>query len=176
MPHQPNPVGLHKGMRKGTHSCYECRKRKIRCIFAKDSTICESCAARDKECTQQRRELLQATAVDNRESLRDRVARLEAIIASGSGGGSVTVDQTSNNLEVDSQDTQPDEITPMSSSLSIDGNIAPASTSSLNAFDSVNKDSSQNIDPIVTLFNNAIVRFIVPLNIQLLRTHIVETK
>jgi hypothetical protein len=169
---QPTPAGPRKNMRKGTHSCYECRRRKVRCIFAKDSTICEGCAARGKRCTEQRRELLEAAALETKESLRERVARLEAIIqGSSSDGGSVAIDQTSNRSELGPRDT----IRKESSSSSIVSNPTPASISSPNASVSIDKDSPQSIDPIVTLFDNAIVSLIVYLNLWLLRPYIVET-
>jgi hypothetical protein len=162
---RPNNSGPRKGMRKGTHSCFECRKRKVRCIFAKDSTVCESCVTRGKRCTEQRRELLQEAALDTRESLREQIARLEAIIrASGIDGDSVTVEQTSSGHSgLDSQDSrnmQPDKIRTESLSSSIGGNRTPASvpSPSLNESVSIDKNSPQNIDPLVTLFDNAIVR------------------
>lgn len=173
---QPKTPVPRKGMRKGTHSCYECRKRKVRCIFAKDSTICESCAARGKGCTEQRRELLHDAAIDTKESLRERVARLEAIIqASSSDSGSAAVDQTSNRSELGSRDTQPNRIIAESSSSSIASNPTPTSMPSPNPSVSIEKHSQQNIDPLVTLFDNAIVSLIGHLNLWLLRTHIVET-
>jgi Fungal Zn(2)-Cys(6) binuclear cluster domain len=172
---QPKSPSVRKGMRKGTHSCFECRKRKVRCIFAKDSTVCESCVARGKRCTEQRRELLQEAALDTRESLRERIARLEAIIrASGMDGDSVTVDQISSSLELNLRDTQPGRIRTEFSSSSIASNPTPASTPPLNESVSIDKDSHQNIDPLVTLFDNAIVSLIVYSKLCLLRSRIVE--
>lgn len=69
-----------RAMRKGTRSCYECRKRKVRCIFSKDSSVCEGCALRGKRCIEQSRDLLQDQGLESKESLKERVARLEAII------------------------------------------------------------------------------------------------
>ena len=175
---QPTLPGPRKGMRKGTRSCYECRRAKVRCIFAKDSTICESCVARGKRCTEQRRELLQEAALDTRESLRERVARLEAIIrASSSDGGSVAIDQISNSSQTGPQDIQPERIRTESTLSSTDSNPTPASIPSRarTASVSIDKDSPQNIDPIVTLFDNAIVSLIIYVNLWLLRPHIVET-
>jgi hypothetical protein len=159
---QSSPRGPRKGMRRGTHSCFECRRRKIRCIFAKDSTVCEGCAARGKRCTEQRRELLQEAALDTRESLKERVARLEAIIqASSSDGGSLALDQASNLPELTPQDTQADIVQNESSSSSTFCHPTPASILSPNDSVSIDKRSPQNLDPIVTLFDNAIVRFTV---------------
>jgi hypothetical protein len=159
---QSSPPGLRKGMRRGTHSCFECRRRKIRCIFAKDSIVCEGCAARGKRCTEQRRELLQEAALDTRESLRERVAKLEAIIqASNSDRSSVTVGQASNRPETTPRDTQAEIIQNESSSSSTIGHPTPAPILSPNASVSTDKGSPHNLDPIVTLFDNAIVRFTV---------------
>lgn len=38
-------------MRKGTHSCFECRRRKIKCIFSPDNpNVCTECFARGSRC------------------------------------------------------------------------------------------------------------------------------
>jgi hypothetical protein len=41
-------------MRLGTHSCLECRKRKIRCIWPVESENCNGCAARKLKCVEQK--------------------------------------------------------------------------------------------------------------------------
>ncbi|KAF1949362.1 hypothetical protein CC80DRAFT_376812, partial [Byssothecium circinans] len=43
-----------KKMRKGTRSCFECRRRKIRCIFPNDNPdVCSECFARGSRCIDQ---------------------------------------------------------------------------------------------------------------------------
>ncbi|KAK9365493.1 hypothetical protein V1509DRAFT_633098 [Lipomyces kononenkoae] len=43
-----------KRMRKGTHSCIACRRRKIRCVFPSDqSKVCVDCSKRGAVCTPQ---------------------------------------------------------------------------------------------------------------------------
>ena len=42
-----------KKMRKGTKSCSECRRRKIRCIFKEGSPLCEGCTTRGSQCVGQ---------------------------------------------------------------------------------------------------------------------------
>lgn len=42
-----------KRIRKGTHSCLECGRRKTRCVFAPDTQICNGCASRRLACTDQ---------------------------------------------------------------------------------------------------------------------------
>lgn len=171
-----NAPSYRRGMRKGTRSCFECRRRKVRCIFAKDSTICEGCVAKGKPCTEQRRELIQDAALDTRESLRERVARLEALLqASSSGGSSAGITQLSSRSEFDSRDTQPGTIRTVSPSSSIASNPTPTSMPLRDVSVSIRKDSPQNIDPLVTLFDNAIVRLIVYLDLWLLTTRKVET-
>jgi len=146
---QPTP---RKNMRKGTHSCYECRRRKVRCIFAKDSAACEGCTARGKRCTEQSRELLQDAALETRESLRERVARLEAIIKASSSAR-----RTPGHSEHVSQSPQTNEISSESSTTSIANTSTPSSLLLNNTSISIAGDSPQSVDPIVTLFDNAIV-------------------
>jgi hypothetical protein len=165
-----------KGMRRGTRSCYECRIRKIRCIFAKDSTVCDSCSSRGKRCTEQRRELLQEAALDNRESLRAQIARLEAVIqASKIDRNGADAVQTSEYPGLSSRDIEINGISVESASSSTVSHPTPAAIPSSNASISIGKDSPQNIDPIVTLFDNAIVRLRFYLNLWLLKSDIVET-
>jgi hypothetical protein len=41
-------------VRKGTHSCWECRRRKVRCIFASpEDLVCITCTRRHSRCVSQ---------------------------------------------------------------------------------------------------------------------------
>ncbi|KAK8165738.1 hypothetical protein BC567DRAFT_199897 [Phyllosticta citribraziliensis] len=72
--------GIRKRMRKGTHSCFECRRRKIRCIYSDDHPgQCTECFARGSRCVDQEHAESEAV-VDNRKNLRERVAKLEALV------------------------------------------------------------------------------------------------
>ncbi|KAF1845758.1 uncharacterized protein K460DRAFT_377112 [Cucurbitaria berberidis CBS 394.84] len=69
-----------KKMRKGTHSCFECRRRKIRCIFQADNPdVCSECFARGSRCIDQE-QANPEVVVDHRKNLRERVSRLEALV------------------------------------------------------------------------------------------------
>lgn len=163
-PSTPATVPRKGGMRKGTHSCYECRKRKVRCIFAKDSPICNGCVERGRSCTEQRRDLLQAGGVETGESLRERVARLEAIIEASKIVPAPA--ETSSRSGYTPRESHPNEASEDSSPSSFANNPTPDSTSSPDAPLSNDRESSQNIDPMVTLFDNAIVRITLPLSGQ----------
>jgi hypothetical protein len=151
------------GMRKGTRSCYECRKRKVRCIFTYHSTTCEGCTAKGRRCTEQKREML-GDVLETKDSLRERIARLESIIeASRSSNGNTSVvplssseDGPSSSGEVPTKSDKAGYQTPL---------IAKHSPG----------DSPQSIDPIVTLFDNAIVCLISNSNVAKLNTQTVET-
>src|SRR5215469_11661595 len=74
--------GIRKKMRKGTHSCFECRRRKIRCIFSPDNpTTCTECFARGSRCVDQEH-ADSDVIVDHRKNLRERVAQLEILVNS----------------------------------------------------------------------------------------------
>jgi len=69
-----------KKMRKGTHSCWECRRRKIRCLFSNDNpSVCTECFARGSRCVDQEH-AESDVVVDQRKNLRERVARLESLV------------------------------------------------------------------------------------------------
>ncbi|KAJ6788519.1 hypothetical protein PWT90_01633 [Aphanocladium album] len=49
------PLTKHRRqLRKGTRSCTECRRRKIRCIFSPGKTVCVHCSLRGCRCIDQR--------------------------------------------------------------------------------------------------------------------------
>lgn len=48
------PESKRRKVRKGTQSCWECRRRKVRCILAATTdTICENCRRRGTACISQ---------------------------------------------------------------------------------------------------------------------------
>ncbi|KAJ5773508.1 hypothetical protein N7457_008404 [Penicillium paradoxum] len=83
-----------KRMRKGTRSCAECRRRKIRCTFHPDRPgACTECRSRGMKCVDQEHTLTPPPLSSNRRgnqrsiqlgeqpySLRERVAHLENIV------------------------------------------------------------------------------------------------
>lgn len=74
-----------KKMRKGTKSCLECRRRKIKCTFEPGSTaVCKECYARGSTCIDQEHGDLQAVnsvaVTDQTYSLRERVTQLEGLV------------------------------------------------------------------------------------------------
>ncbi|KUJ13490.1 uncharacterized protein LY89DRAFT_158891 [Mollisia scopiformis] len=68
-----------KKLRKGTKNCIECRRRKIRCTYPRDSAICSPCLTRGSRCRSQHDRLFPDSDIETM-SLRDRVARLESML------------------------------------------------------------------------------------------------
>lgn len=111
-------VTARRKMRKGTHSCSECRRRKIKCKFHPGTASpCIPCAARGSRCLDQR----DATSVNesniNTESvsLRERVAVLEKMVRNHV----ITHEPTLNHEEFDTEDepVEADERAPFVSML-----------------------------------------------------------
>lgn len=76
---------LRKKMRKGTKSCLECRRRKIKCTFeAGRPACCNECYARGSTCIDQEHGDMQTYAASTSEqssySLRERVSQLEDLV------------------------------------------------------------------------------------------------
>lgn len=74
-----------KKMRKGTKSCLECRRRKIKCTFEPGRTaICNECYARGSTCIDQEHGDIQSYTQHATEqssySLRERVTQLEDLV------------------------------------------------------------------------------------------------
>lgn len=78
MPEQP--TSKKRKLRKGTHSCWECKRRKARCIFSTgDDTICVGCRRRGTNCVNQEES-------DNEPETKDsatnrRLSRIEGMLA-----------------------------------------------------------------------------------------------
>ncbi|KAL9110989.1 MAG: hypothetical protein Q9227_004604 [Pyrenula ochraceoflavens] len=69
-----------KKMRKGTRSCVECRRRKIKCTFEEGRpAICNECYARGSTCVDQEHGDIQPQS-DQSYSLRERVTQLEGLV------------------------------------------------------------------------------------------------
>ena len=74
-----------KKMRKGTKSCLECRRRKIKCTFEDGRpAICNECYARGSTCIDQEhgdiQTYTQAASEQSSYSLRERVSQLEDLV------------------------------------------------------------------------------------------------
>ncbi|KAJ5574946.1 hypothetical protein N7450_008845 [Penicillium hetheringtonii] len=75
-----------KKMRKGTKSCIECRRRKIRCTYTDDQpNACKECRLRGSKCIDQESHeddhgISASVQGDQRYSLRERVAHLENVV------------------------------------------------------------------------------------------------
>ncbi|KAI0179007.1 hypothetical protein GGR52DRAFT_579065 [Hypoxylon sp. FL1284] len=64
-------------IRKGTQSCWECKRRKIRCTFAAPTVaVCDGCRSRRTKCISQ--EYDDAAALENGRS--DRLSRVESLV------------------------------------------------------------------------------------------------
>ncbi|KAM7188569.1 hypothetical protein V8F33_010534 [Rhypophila sp. PSN 637] len=72
-------------VRKGTKSCWECRGRKVKCIFLSPGpgdAVCEGCMLRGSKCVSQEVPEQPLTKVDRRVPLRNRMLRLEQLLGS----------------------------------------------------------------------------------------------
>ncbi|KAJ5999889.1 hypothetical protein N7481_000298 [Penicillium waksmanii] len=82
-----SPTGRKNKVRKGTHSCRECRRRKVRCRFAKpDDIVCVTCTARGTSCYSQESINPSASRLPQKHQqdgeVMDRLQRLEAAMES----------------------------------------------------------------------------------------------
>lgn len=71
----PADVAQHharKKMRKGTHSCLECRHSKIRCVSSSDSKMCNGCISRGTECVDQEYSDVTPSVADKRKKAREK--------------------------------------------------------------------------------------------------------
>ncbi|CAI6092241.1 unnamed protein product [Clonostachys chloroleuca] len=86
----PDPAEAHKSrasessarrhnIRKGTRSCWDCKRRKVRCVFAfPHDTVCNNCRRRGAVCASQ--ELPEELAPPRDQQIGDRIARVEDLV------------------------------------------------------------------------------------------------
>ncbi|KAL6910270.1 hypothetical protein GGI43DRAFT_5711 [Trichoderma evansii] len=75
------PQSKRRKVRKGTRSCWECRRRKMKCIFGSpEDTICISCKRRGAKCVDQQFPEQISTPLDRSLQMGDRVVRVEALV------------------------------------------------------------------------------------------------
>ncbi|KAI0434264.1 hypothetical protein F5Y09DRAFT_328368 [Xylaria sp. FL1042] len=73
------PEPKRRKVRKGTRSCWECRRRKIRCLYpSEDAPICVNCEARGTNCVSQKFVDEQSSAPDRR--VTQRLGRVEEML------------------------------------------------------------------------------------------------
>ena len=66
-----------KRMRKGTHSCTECRRRKKSCVTHPNGDKCVECTERGVECISQDTRPPKRPRVESKQSLQERIVTLE---------------------------------------------------------------------------------------------------
>ncbi|KAK9446501.1 uncharacterized protein V1518DRAFT_423675 [Limtongia smithiae] len=111
------PTGLQnvprRTLRKGTHSCIECKRRKTRCFFDNSATVCIGCQRRGLKCIGQ--EFMDVPARSGEgQDMAERLKRVEQLlegITSGLAGQSIR--QEAQYLTADSTEISPDNIESM---------------------------------------------------------------
>ncbi|EXJ90441.1 hypothetical protein A1O1_03543 [Capronia coronata CBS 617.96] len=74
-------VTKRKRIRKGTRSCWECKRRKMKCIFdSSTDAICIRCQRRSTKCVSQEFPEEISQPVDNNRKMGDRIVRVENLI------------------------------------------------------------------------------------------------
>ncbi|GAW17017.1 hypothetical protein ANO14919_064660 [Xylariales sp. No.14919] len=73
------PEPKRRKVRKGTRSCWECRRRKIRCLYpSEDASICTNCESRGTNCVSQEFADEQSSPPDRR--VTQRLGRVEEML------------------------------------------------------------------------------------------------
>lgn len=79
----PSDGSRPRKMRKGTHSCFECKRRKVRCYFpSSNASSCVECELRGSACVSQDYARPQEQLHSGKGNVRDRIGRLEALVES----------------------------------------------------------------------------------------------
>ncbi|KAI2896924.1 transcriptional regulator family: Fungal Specific TF [Aspergillus niger] len=77
---EEGPQTKRRKVRKGTRSCWECKRRKVRCIFSSPTgTICDNCRRRGSTCISQ--ELPDSPIFTSNDSVDARLDRVERFLA-----------------------------------------------------------------------------------------------
>lgn len=81
-PGHESPEAKRRKIRKGTRSCWECKRRKVRCNFNTEAdTICIGCRRRGTHCLSQEYPEEASRQADGRgQQIGDRIVRVEALV------------------------------------------------------------------------------------------------
>jgi len=75
------PGAKRRKVRKGTRSCWECKRRKVRCNFASDQdSVCTGCRQRGTKCQSQEFPEEPSAPADRSRQMGDRIVRVEALV------------------------------------------------------------------------------------------------
>jgi hypothetical protein len=78
-PDEEEPEAKRRRLRKGTRSCWECKRRKVRCVFKSESdAICSPCSRRGSNCISQ--EFAEDDPQQGGTQLHDRLGRVEILL------------------------------------------------------------------------------------------------
>ncbi|RFU78911.1 hypothetical protein TARUN_3307 [Trichoderma arundinaceum] len=76
-----SPQPKRRKVRKGTRSCWECRRRKMKCTFGSPAdTTCISCKRRGAKCVDQQFPEKVSAPLDRSLQMGDRIVRVEALV------------------------------------------------------------------------------------------------
>jgi hypothetical protein len=77
----PEPNAKRRKLRRGTRSCWDCKKRKVKCTFETTTdAVCISCRRRGAACVSQENPEEQSRAGDGFDHLFERVAGVKALL------------------------------------------------------------------------------------------------
>ena len=104
-PERGPSISNRRKVRKGTQSCWECKRRKAKCSLSgrRGETVCDGCRRRGTRCVGQE---YHDDPLSNKQQLSDRLGRVEELLVKiGSGGrvGSGTPLEPADNFNDGSQ-------------------------------------------------------------------------
>jgi hypothetical protein len=80
-PDKASPEAKRRKVRKGTRSCWECKRRKIRCNFTSAAdAVCIGCSRRGTHCVSQEYPEEASRPAEKGEPIGDRIVRVEALV------------------------------------------------------------------------------------------------
>jgi hypothetical protein len=108
-----SPENKRRKIRKGTRSCWECKRRKIRCNFGSvTDAVCIGCQRRGTHCLSQEYPEEESRPAERGQQIGDRIVRVEALVEQlvrKVGNGSPPDSQSSPINTIKSSKTTPSE-------------------------------------------------------------------
>src|ERR1700748_132450 len=75
------PDSKRRKLRKGTRSCWDCKRRKVKCTFKSATDIvCIACVRRGTHCVSQEHPEEESYTEDGRDRIFERIVRVEALL------------------------------------------------------------------------------------------------
>ena len=123
---EPESSAKRRKVRKGTQSCWECKRRKTKCVFASsEDVICIGCQRRSVPCVSQEMPEDLSPAVTGNRQLGERIARVEGFMKDFLTSKELDATKTREGVQLEDESSNFNRLNPPSNAIAPSSNRAP---------------------------------------------------